>query len=1417
MSVFFNEFHYDNASTDTGEAIELAGTAGTDLTGWKIYLYNGGSTATAAANATVYATYSLSGVLTDQSKGFGFYTLNLPQDGLQNGAPDGFALVDNSGHVVQFLSYEGVLTGAAGTIAAGITSTDIGVSENGSGPTGQSLHLEGTGTQYSDFHWAPDAPSSFGAANSGQTFGIAPPATTHSIGPASVTATEGDSGTTDMVYTVTRTGDTSGAGSVHYALTFDGTASASDFSGATSGDLNFAAGETAKTITFHVAGDTSYEGDETFHVTLSTPSTGSTLGTATAAGVIANDDAVAPPAPPAPLFINEIHYDNIGTDTGEKIEIAGPAGTDLTGWQLVLYNGNGGVPYNTVTLSGIIADQSGGYGTAVVSYPQDGIQNGSPDGVALVAPNGQVVEFISYEGPMVATSGPAAGMTSTDIGVSETSGPLGYSLGLSGTGAVAGDFNWQADAPSSFGQLNPGQTFYPAAGDSHIGIANASVAEGDSGTHNLVFTVTRSGGSVASATVDYALHFTGSADAADLAAGTSMGGTVSFGVGEVTKTITVAVAGDTNPEPNETFSVDLSNPTNGGGYSTLISHGSATGTIVNDDPIPLAIYQIQGDHLTSDYVGQQVLTTGIVTAVGNNGFYIQDATGDGNASTSDAIFVATSAKASVAIGDAVNVSGTIAEAGGSGALTVTQFAVGANVSVTSHDNALPTAVVIGHDGLHPPTEVIDDDHLSSFDPTTDGIDFYETLEGMRVTVEAPQVVARTDSSETWVVASHGEDATGMNASGGITVSDGDYNPEKILLDPQSDVFSGFNGTWSQGDQLGDVTGILTYGSASANDVGYKLIPTAAAATTLDVTLQPEVTNLHGDAENLTIASFNMENADISDGAQKFQLIADTVVNNLQAPDIIFAQEIQDADGAGSGTDYSGTVTANAIIAAIDAAGGPHYTYVEIAPTANDQNGGEPNGNIRPGYFYNADRVSYVEGSATQITGVAYDGSRKPLVAEFTFNGQTITAVDMHSTSRLGSDSLFGSWQPPLNGGDASRTAQAQGVEDYIHRLLSADPTANIVVGGDFNGFYFEDALKVLENGGLTNLNSLIPAEERYSYLYDGNLEQIDNLLATGGLMEGAEFDAVHINTLKPVGSAMATDHDQVITSLHIVDHAPVGVADAIGVSEDATSANLYAQLIGNDSDPDSGATLAISAIDTTGTLGHVMFDANSHTLQYVADADSFDQLPTGATATDTFQYTISDGIKTSTATVTVTVTDEADGITRNGGNGAENLTGSTGEDKIYGNAGNDTLGGGDGADFLSGGLGNDSANGDAGRDTLLGGAGNDVLKGGAGDDYLSGDSGNDTLTGGLGVDTFVFGQVGGKDIVTDFDTSVDKILLANNIHLQSSLVSDVNHDGVGDLTLSFTTGSQAVLLGVHDLSAVHFDYTSAGPLTNPVF
>ena len=160
-----------------------------------------------------------------------------------------------------------------------------------------------------------------------------------------------------------------------------------------------------------------------------------------------------------PVFINEIHYDNVGTDAGEAIEIAGPAGTDLSGWSLVLYNGNGGASYNTKMLSGVITNQSGtGFGTLSFNYPTDGIQNGAPDGIALV--NGTtVVQFLTYEGSFNAVGGPAAGKLGVDIGVSESSVPVGQSLQLKGSGSSYEDFTWAGATTNTFGSSNTGQTF----------------------------------------------------------------------------------------------------------------------------------------------------------------------------------------------------------------------------------------------------------------------------------------------------------------------------------------------------------------------------------------------------------------------------------------------------------------------------------------------------------------------------------------------------------------------------------------------------------------------------------------------------------------------------------------------------------------------------------------------------------------------------------------------------------------------------------------------------------------------------------------------------------------------------------------------------------------------------------------------
>ncbi|MFD2763573.1 ExeM/NucH family extracellular endonuclease [Micromonospora eburnea] len=172
---------------------------------------------------------------------------------------------------------------------------------------------------------------------------------------------------------------------------------------------------------------------------------GRVLGVLVTSGALAlSSSAAFAAAPAATPFISEIHYDNVGTDTGEAIEIEAPVGFDLSGWQIVLYNGANGAAYNTRTLSGTVPAA----GVVVANYPTDGIQNGSPDGVALVSPTGAVAEFLTYEGTMTAVGGPANGMTGTDIGVEETSNtPVGHSLQK-----ING--KWNAPAPNTFGVLN---------------------------------------------------------------------------------------------------------------------------------------------------------------------------------------------------------------------------------------------------------------------------------------------------------------------------------------------------------------------------------------------------------------------------------------------------------------------------------------------------------------------------------------------------------------------------------------------------------------------------------------------------------------------------------------------------------------------------------------------------------------------------------------------------------------------------------------------------------------------------------------------------------------------------------------------------------------------------------------------------
>jgi DNA/RNA endonuclease G (NUC1) len=398
--VRFSEIHYDNVGTDAGEAIEISGAAGLDVTGWQVLLYNGN-------NGAVYDTKTLSGAIPATCDARGVLVIDYPANGIQNGSPDAMALVDAGGAVIEFLSYEGPMM-AVGGPANGLTSIDIGVFENGAGPAGESLARNADGT------WNGAAAASFGACNdNGST---TPPAVVATVSVAPLTATVNVGGTVGLTATAFD------AASQPVAATFTWSSSATSV-----------ATVSANGVITGVA-----EGDAVI--------------SATSANGVAGSMAVhvsAVTAPPASdLRVSEIHYDNAGVDAGEAIEIEGPAGVDLTGFSLVLYNGDGGAPYGTTTLSGVLPASCGTRGVFVITYPPNGIQNG-PDGIALVDGAGAVVEFLSYEGTFAATSGPAAGLTSTSIGADEGSAsPIGMSLQRGSSGS------WTL-ATSSFSVCNP--------------------------------------------------------------------------------------------------------------------------------------------------------------------------------------------------------------------------------------------------------------------------------------------------------------------------------------------------------------------------------------------------------------------------------------------------------------------------------------------------------------------------------------------------------------------------------------------------------------------------------------------------------------------------------------------------------------------------------------------------------------------------------------------------------------------------------------------------------------------------------------------------------------------------------------------------------------------------------------------------
>ncbi|MET9848634.1 endonuclease/exonuclease/phosphatase family protein [Streptomyces ossamyceticus] len=567
----------------------------------------------------------------------------------------------------------------------------------------------------------------------------------------------------------------------------------------------------------------------------------------------------------------------------------------------------------------------------------------------------------------------------------------------------------------------------------------------------------------------------------------------------------------------------------------------------------IRIHDIQGTTRTSPLVGQQVtgvegIVTGVRTYGSSRGFWMQDTRADDSPATSEGIFVFTSSTPKVSVGDAVTVSGTVGEfvPGGtsSGNQSVTQLSR-PTVTVVSSGNAVPAATVIDAASVPkayaPAGDAAANGSVNglALDPAAYALDYYESLEGMNVQVADARVVTATDAfTELWVTVKPRENAS--RRGGTVYGSYTSQNTGRLQIQSLGAVadFPKAN--------VGDVLTGTTEGPLDYSQFGGYTLVASKLGTLKQGGLERETTRKQARGE-LAVATYNVENLDPSDTT--FDAHAAAIVNNLKSPDIVALEEIQDNNGATKDGTVAADQTVKKLIDAIVTAGGPAYDWRSIDPV-DLADGGEPGGNIRQVFLFNPERVSFTDragGDATTAVGVtkaygkarltlspgridpanaAWTNSRKPLVGEFSFRGESVFVIANHFSSKGGDQSLHSQFQPPKRSSETQRHLQATAVNTFVKDILAKQKNANVIALGDINDFEFSDTAKLLEDGGaLWSSVKSLPRNERYSYVYQGNAQVLDQILVSPSIRRSCEFtyDSVHIN---------AEFHDQ------ISDHDP---------------------------------------------------------------------------------------------------------------------------------------------------------------------------------------------------------------------------------------------------------------------------------------
>ncbi len=866
----------------------------------------------------------------------------------------------------------------------------------------------------------------------------------------------------------------------------------------------------------------------------------STAGFVVLPGLTAATYAAAPTTP----YISELHYDNGGdSDVDEFVEVHLPAGTSSAGLSIVLYNGSNGAVYDTDPLP-VVNAPADAPAVAVLSYPVNGLQNGSPDGLALVR-NGTVLEFLTYEGTITATDGPAAGTTSTDIGVSETSStPVGESLSRrydAGTDKLV----WSGPAANSKGAVNP-------ASDTPPPPPPATPCE-ETPTHEI---------------------------------------------GQVQG------EGSTTPLPSD-------------------APVTVQGVVVGDVP-------------------------------GFSGFYLQDVDGDGNAATSDGIFVFSST-AAVDLGDTVAVTGKPSEFGGQ-----TQISGGSAVEVCKDGTAadLPAASALDLPAADAERERLEGMLVDPVDTLTVSEVFDLTSFGELTLAEGgvlvqPTELARPGTTEALEIAE-------QNKLRRITLDDGVSarvsTTTRPYLSPTTPVRVGDELTFTEPVVLG-------YGFSQ-----WRLQP---ADGTANGVFQPQNTrpsapeDVQGDIQ---VGAFNVlnyfltwsgSNARGARDAGQFEKQADKIVPAIQAlrAEVVTLMEIEDTDSTGRNPGNADAALADLVQRLNEDAGREKWAYVplpqELYSVKRDV--------IRNGIIYQPEWVETVGAPVGLVDETVWSNAREPIAQTFVAEGDKFTVVANHFKSKspgspTGDNVDANDGQGQWNG---DRVRQAKSLNAFTKRLVRESGDRDLLLMGDFNAYTMEDPIQVLRDAGFVDLGEEFDPG-RYSYVFDDMSGSLDHALASRPLVSKVT-GVTHWNINAVESFAYQYTGDPALYAPHPYrssDHDPL----VLGLELQAPITCLGQE-----------ATIV-------GTRGDDVLEGT----------DGRDVFATGGGNDQIFGLGGADLVCA--------------------GDGADDVRGGAGPDELYGQQGNDELRGGGGDDELYGGVGDDTLLGQRGVDTLDGGPGNNTVR-----------------------------------------------------------------------------------------------------------